>query len=113
VTLRARSGSVRPCQRETGGGIVIKRRCRKSGSRMADGAVHWKTSLHVVGICSGIKLSDVASIAILGCTGKSTARVALVALQRHVSSSERELRFRVIKDCISPSSCGMALSTIR
>jgi len=90
VALRTRNRRMSACERESGDRRVVERGVCPTYGGMTERAVHWKTSLNVIRICRGVVLREMASIAVLGCTGKLTIGVTLIALEAYMRTDEGE-----------------------
>ncbi len=112
VALRALQRRMRAGQREAGG-RVVERRIPPRGSRVALLAGLREIRLHVVRIRRPLEILQVAADAGRVRAGQIVVavHVALRALQRGMSTGQRESRGRVIERCRRPVRRGMALLT--
>ena len=66
----------------------------------------------MIRVSRAVVVRQVARIAVLGCTGEVSTRVALTTLQAVMSTRQRKLRLRVIENSACPRCCRMALRAI-
>ena len=109
MAAAAAQSHVRAGQRKRGLG-VIKDRPQPVGGAVADGAVGREACRHVIGVGGLLEGRQVTARALRRRRRKHAARVALRALQRGMSTRQREFRHRgVVERGGQPGRGGMAL----